>query len=86
MYVPLGTGYFDFNKNDSEPHPSARGDNNTGVKIQRVDFLNIVSLLFQEKKGNVPFRRVKSEEVLVDRRLADNSFEAKVSIKKSLFP
>ncbi|XP_022334989.2 uncharacterized protein LOC111131654 isoform X2 [Crassostrea virginica] len=30
-----------------------------------------------EKKGNVPFRRVKSEEVLVDRRLADNSFEAK---------
>lgn len=27
--------------------------------------------------GNVPFRRVKSDEVLINRKLSNNSFEAK---------
>lgn len=29
--------------------------------------------------GNTPFRRVKEETVEIDHRLADNSFDAKVS-------
>ncbi|MGY0406660.1 hypothetical protein, partial [Pseudoalteromonas sp. SYSU M81241] len=29
------------------------------------------------KMGNVPYRRVKSDEVLINRKLSDNSFEAK---------
>lgn len=29
--------------------------------------------------GNTPFRRVKEENVEIDHRLADNSFDAKVS-------
>jgi hypothetical protein len=35
-------------------------------------------LLLQKNKPNVPFKRVKSDEILIDKRLADNSFEAKV--------
>lgn len=33
-----------------------------------------------EKRGVERFRRVKDEEVEIDNRLADNSFEAKVSV------
>jgi len=33
----------------------------------------------QQKSTAIPFRRVKAEEVDVDHRLKDNSFDAKVS-------
>ena len=39
----------------------------------------ICDLLWFQKKVNEPFRRVKAEEIEVDHRLRDNSFEAKVS-------
>lgn len=39
-------------------------------------FRILKSGLFQ---SNIPFRRVREEEVAVDPRLADNSFDAKVS-------
>lgn len=31
--------------------------------------------------GNTPFRRVREEEVEIDERVKNNSFEAKVSLK-----
>lgn len=31
------------------------------------------------QSSNIPFRRIREEEVEVDPRLADNSFDAKVS-------
>lgn len=36
-----------------------------------------------EKRGIERFRRVKEEEVSIDDRVVDNSFEAKVSVLKS---
>ena len=35
-----------------------------------------------EKRGIERFRRVKEEEVQIDNRVVDNSFEAKVSVLK----
>lgn len=35
-----------------------------------------------EKRGVERFRRVKEEEVNIDERVVDNSFEAKVSVLK----
>lgn len=35
-----------------------------------------------EKKPNAPFRRVRDEEVEIDERVKDMSFEAKVSASK----
>lgn len=35
-----------------------------------------------EKRGIERFRRVKEEEVEIDNRVVDNSFEAKVSVLK----
>lgn len=37
-----------------------------------------------EKRGIERFRRVKEEEVEIDNRVVDNSFEAKVSVLKCL--
>jgi hypothetical protein len=39
----------------------------------------------QQKNAATPFRRVKAEEVSVDHRLKDNSFEAKVSFRVFIF-
>ena len=42
--------------------------------------------IFPLQRKSSPFRRVKSEEYVVDPRLQDNSFEAKVSnISDTLF-
>jgi hypothetical protein len=38
-----------------------------------------------EKRGIERFRRVKEEEVEIDNRVVDNSFEAKVSVLESFF-
>lgn len=35
--------------------------------------------------GNTPFRRVRDEEVEIDERVKNNSFEAKVSVDISVF-
>ena len=51
---------------------------NKGFECGRM-FSNSGVLLLQ-KKVNEPFRRVKAEEIEVDQRLRDNSFEAKVSL------
>lgn len=44
--------------------------------------LNVFSVCFSVvwlvKESNAPFRRVRDDEIEVDPRLADNSFEAKV--------
>lgn len=40
-------------------------------------FLNFI-LLQGEKRASSPFRRIREEEIEVDARVADNSFDAKV--------
>lgn len=45
---------------------------------QKVNNFSDFILSFYFFQGNVPFRRVKSDEVLINRKLSDNSFEAKV--------
>lgn len=54
------------------------------------DKSNRKSLNSDEKRGVERFRRVKEEEVQIDDRVVDNSFEAKVSVLKyskwKLFP
>lgn len=40
------------------------------------------SMNSDEKRGIERFRRVKEEEVAIDERVVDNSFEAKVSVLK----
>lgn len=43
-------------------------------------FLISYFILFQgEKRASSPFRRIREEEIEVDARVADNSFDAKVS-------
>lgn len=37
-----------------------------------------------QKKKNEPFRRVRTEEVEIDERIKDMSFEAKVSLCENL--
>lgn len=41
---------------------------------------NNLITFFVFQSSNVPFRRIREEEVAVDPRLADNSFDAKVSL------
>ena len=36
--------------------------------------------IYLQKTPNTPFRRVKTEDIDVDTRLTDNSFEAKVTV------
>lgn len=63
----------------------------THEALEAVAVINILSLMkqmvnnlilfnFSFFQGNVPFRRVKSDEVLINRKLSNNSFEAKVYI------
>lgn len=64
----------------------------THEALEAVAVINILSLMKQMVnnfsdlinffffQGNVPFRRVKSDEVLINRKLSNNSFEAKVYI------
>jgi hypothetical protein len=46
---------------------------------------NKKSLNSDEKRGVERFRRVKDETVEIDDRLADNSFDAKVSVHDLIF-
>lgn len=52
--------------------------NSPSLMEQKVNNFSDFILSFYFFQGNVPFRRVKSDEVLINRKLSDNSFEAKV--------
>lgn len=77
---------FHFHQNHSTPNCKSQNasfndsfNGNTPINNSQN---NRKSMNSDEKRGVERFRRVKEEEVLIDQRVVDNSFEAKVSVLK----